>query len=148
MKSLWIVLSILLWTGIATAAEVAVEAITAKFEASMEAQLQKATMPRQRLELEYMQRQSYALYLVEEVRRALRSGKLTTPEVEDLRAKRKALIQQVQELDKAIEEASRKAPLILEFQDVMKANEERISEIREALMKDSQSPVQPAAPNP
>ncbi len=143
MKTLWILMSIVLSASSLVAGEASVAAFTEKYEAIIKAKLEEIKLPKQRLETEYMMRQSYALHLAEEETRVVRSGAITTPEIEALRAKRKDLLKQLQELDKAIIEASKNAPVIQELQDVMTVNEERINAIRQALMKDSQPQAQP-----
>lgn len=96
-----------------------------------------------RAQMEYLVRQEYALRLEQQAEKLVRGGKLTTPEVEALRAQRKALLEQVQALDEQIAEASRKAPEILELQALGKANEERLAVLREAILPIS-TPQPPA----
>ena len=87
-----------------------------------------------RVQMEYLARQDYALRLEREAEKLVRGGKLTTPEVEALRAQRQALMEQVKALDEQIAEASRKAPEVLELQALGKANEERLAVLREAIL--------------
>ncbi len=150
VKTFWIAMCALLLAG-SLSAGTAVEALSEKYEAAIKERIEEIPQPRQRLEAEYLMRQSYALHLAEEETRAVRSGAITTPEIETLREQRKALIQQmnqqIREIDQAILKAAKDAPVIQELQDVMKANEERIGALRAALMKDSQTQT-PQAPNP
>ncbi len=145
MKSFWTIVSALFLAGSLAAEGSAVAAFAEKYEGLIKARLEEATMPRQRLEMEYVLRQNYALHLAEEETRTVRSGSIKTPEIEALRAQQDDLLKQIEALDKAIEEAARKAPVILELQDVMKVNEERIDAIRKALMQDSQTQAQPGS---
>ena len=66
------------------------------------------------------------------------SGKLTTPELEKLREERRALEQQLKDLDGRIVEASAKAPEIVELDAVRQANAERVTAIRDKLSPPAQ----------
>ncbi len=114
-----------------------VVAYATKAEAEIRARVEKETMPRRRVQMEYMSRQDYALRLEDEQNKMIRSGRLTTPEVERLKAERDALFEQITAFEKAIEKASLEAPEVKELQAVMKANEERIEALRIVLMPES-----------
>ena len=96
--------------------------------------------PRGALRREVIQRNDYERALVKQRTAMIRSGELTTPEVEALRKQREALVAQLIDLDKAIEAASEKAPEIVELDAVRKANAERLESVKAKL-----SP--PAQPN-
>ncbi len=112
-------------------------AFAAKNEARMKERVEAAKLPRARMEMEYLMRQDYTIRLERERVRLLRSGALTTPEVERLRAERKALLRQIEDLDKRIEAASEQAPEIVELDAVRAANKERIEALRDQLLPPS-----------
>lgn len=114
-----------------------VAAFAAKNEARMKERVEAAKLPRARVEMEYLMRQDYTIRLERERVRLLRSGALTTPEVERLRAERKALLRQIEDLDKRIEAASEQAPEIVELDAVRAANKERIEALRDQLLPPS-----------
>lgn len=141
------VLCVAFAAGVVSAAEgSAVTQWAEKQEAQIAERVGRERTAVRRVQMEYLARQDYALRLEREAEKLVRGGKLTTPEVEALRAQRKALLEQVQALDEQIAEASRKAPEILELQALGKANEERLAVLREAILPIStpQPPVEEA----
>ncbi len=144
-----VLLSLLLVAGVCLAEVSPVAAYAAKEEAGIKTRIEQETKPRRKAQLEYMMRQDYALRLEAEQTKMVRSGTLSTPEVERLKAEREALILKMQELNKAIDIASLEAPEVKELQTVMKANEERLAELRYALMPESLRKAQaPKESNP
>lgn len=130
-----VLVSVAWMAGVASAAEGSVVTQWAeKQEAQIAERVARERSAVRRVQMEYLARQDYALRVEREQERLVRGGKLTTPEVEALRAQRKALLEQLQALDGQIAEASRKAPEILELQALGKANEERLAVLREALL--------------
>lgn len=129
------VLCVAFAAGVVSAAEGSVVTQWAeKQEAQIAERVERERTSVRRVQREYLARQDYALRLEREAEKLVRGGKLTTPEVEALRAQRKALLEQLQALDEQIAEASRKAPEILELQALGKANEERLAVLREAIL--------------
>lgn len=130
-----VLVSVAWMAGVVSAAEGSVVTQWAeKQEAQIAERVARERSAVRRAQMEYLARQDYALRVEREQERLVRGGKLTTPEVEALRAQRKALLEQLQALDGQIAEASRKAPEILELQALGKANEERLAVLREALL--------------
>ena len=130
-----VLVSVAWMAGVVSAAEGSVVTQWAeKQEAQIAERVARERSAVRRVQMEYLARQDYALRVEREQERLVRGGKLTTPEVEALRAQRKALLEQLQALDGQIAEASRKAPEILELQALGKANEERLAVLREALL--------------
>lgn len=130
-----VLVSVAWMAGVVSAAEGSVVTPWAeKQEAQIAERVARERSAVRRVQMEYLARQDYALRVEREQERLVRGGKLTTPEVEALRAQRKALLEQLQALDGQIAEASRKAPEILELQALGKANEERLAVLREALL--------------
>lgn len=105
----------------------------AKQEKAISTRIENEKFPKRKLQIEYLLRQDYALRLEREKDKVVRSGKLSTPEVEVLKTERLALIEQLEALDAKIIEASYKAPEIQAFSELAEANEKRIAAIREAL---------------
>ena len=139
----------LVWlAGVVSAAEGSVVTQWAeKQEAQIAERVGRERTAMRRVQMEYLARQDYALRMEREQTRLIRGGKLTTPEVEALRAQRQALVAQIQALDEQIAEASLKAPEILELQALGKANEERLAVLREAILPIS-TPQPPAEEAP
>lgn len=123
-----------LFCGAVVAAEKSAVALFAEAqEAEIRTKVAAETLPLRRLQMEYLLRQGYALRLGQEEARAIRSGRLTTPEVEALRKARAELLAKLEEMDRQIDEASRKAPEIVELRAVAEANEKRLDELRGVL---------------
>ena len=141
------VLCVALAAGVVSAAEGSVTQWAEQQEAQIAERVGRERTSVRRVQMEYLARQDYALRLEQQAEKLVRGGKLTTPEVEALRAQRKALLEQVQVLDEQIAEASRKAPEILELQALGKANEERLAVLREAILPIS-TPQPPAEEAP
>ena len=141
------VLCVALAAGVVSAAEGSVTQWAEQQEAQIAERVGRERTSVRRVQMEYLARQDYALRLEQQAEKLVRGGKLTTPEVEALRAQRKALLAQLQVLDEQIAEASRKAPEILELQALGKANEERLAELREAILPLC-SPQPPAEAEP
>ena len=139
----------LVWlAGVVSAAEGSVVTQWAeKQEAQIAERVGRERTAMRRVQMEYFARQDYALRLEQQAEKLVRGGKLTTPEVEALRAQRQALVAQIQALDEQIAEASLKAPEILELQALGKANEERLAVLREAILPIS-TPQPPAEEAP
>lgn len=104
-----------------------------KQERSIAERVSREKFPLRKLQMEYLLRQGYTLRLEEMKERTIRSGRLSTPEIETLKAERQALVDQLKALDGKITEASAKAPEIEELKAVLEANEKRIAAIRETL---------------
>lgn len=141
------VLCVALVAGVVSAAEGSVTQWAEQQEAQIAERVGRERTSVRRVQMEYLARQDYALRLEREAERLVRGGKLTAPEVEALRAQRKALLEQVQALEEQIDAASRKAPEILELQALGKANEERLAVLREAILPIS-TPQPPAEEAP
>ena len=141
------VLCVALAAGVVSAAEGSVTQWAEQQEAQIAERVGRERTSVRRVQMEYLARQDYALRLEQQAEKLVRGGKLTTPEVEALRAQRKALLAQLQVLDEQIAEASRKAPEILELQALGKANEERLAVLREAILPIS-TPQPPAEQAP
>lgn len=141
------VLCVALAAGVVSAAEGSVTQWAEQQEAQIAERVGRERTSVRRVQMEYLARQDYALRLEREAEKLVRGGKLTTPEVEALRAQRKALLEQVQALEEQIDAASRKAPEILELQALGKANEERLAVLREAILPIS-TPQPPAEEAP
>ena len=141
------VLCVALAAGVVSAAEGSVTQWAEQQEAQIAERVGRERTSVRRVQMEYLARQDYALRLEQQAEKLVRGGKLTTPEVEALRAQRKALLEQVQALEEQIDAASRKAPEILELQALGKANEERLAVLREAILPIS-TPQPPAEEAP
>ncbi len=141
------VLCVALAAGVVSAVEGRVTQWAEQQEAQIAERVGRERTSVRRVQMEYLARQDYALRLEQQAEKLVRGGKLTTPEVEALRAQRKALLAQLQVLDEQIAEASRKAPEILELQALGKANEERLAVLREAILPIS-TPQPPAEEAP
>ena len=141
------VLCVALAAGVVSAAEGSVTQWAEQQEAQIAERVGRERTSVRRVQMEYLARQDYALRLEQQAEKLVRGGKLTTPEVEALRAQRKALLAQLQVLDEQIAAASRKAPEILELQALGKANEERLAVLREAILPIS-TPQPPAEEAP
>lgn len=131
--------------GQAVAEETPVAEYATRQEARIAARVKQERTVRRQLQVEYLLRQDYANDMIRERAKMARSGKLSTPEVEKLREMRAALIKQVGDLDKQIEEASLKAPEIVELDAVRKANDERLEALRAELVPEVRHDVKPAA---
>lgn len=103
-------------------------------EAQIAAKVQREKFALRQQQVEFICRQSYALRIQKERTIALRSGKLTTPEVERLRAERKALFEQLEALDQQISEASLQAPEMLALKAIEEENNKRIEVLRQSIM--------------
>ncbi len=99
--------------------------------------------PRAKARAELSQRQDYDRILARERARLLRSGLLTTPEAEALRAARKAKLEELKALDKQIAAACEKAPEIVELDAIREANAKRLEEIRNNLSPTAQGEQTP-----
>lgn len=141
------VLCVALAAGVVSAAEGSVTQWAEQQEAQIAERVGRERTSVRRVQMEYLARQDYALRLEQQAEKLVRGGKLTTPEVEALRAQRKALLEQVQALEEQIDAASCKAPEILELQALGKANEERLAVLREAILPIS-TPQPPAEEAP
>lgn len=104
-----------------------------EYEAKIARQVAEVKTQKQKERMEVHARRAYMVKIQQEQDLLVRSGRLSTPKVEELRVQRKALLDQVEALDKAIAEASREAPEILELQAIAKSNEERIAALQEKL---------------
>lgn len=133
MKRIGVACGVLLATALGAVEPSAVAEFASKQEAQIASRLEKEKPARRRAQFEVLLRQDYGARLDAEQKRMVRSGKLSTPEVEALRAKRTELIKQLEQLDREIDEASLKAPEILELQAIAKANVARIQEVQESL---------------
>lgn len=118
-----------------------VEAFAEEHEAHIAKQVAMMKTKRQQAQIEIRARLAYTIKIQQEQQALVRSGKLSTPKVEELRTQRQALVEQMIALDKAIEEASWEAPEIKELQAIEKSNEERIDTLQEQL-----NPEQKTAP--
>ena len=120
----------------------AAESDLATFAKDWEAKIAKAhtseKTPRGKLRREAILRNDYERELSKRRERMIDSGKLTTPELEKLREERRALEQQLKDLDGRIVEASAKAPEIVELDAVRQANAERVTAIRDKLSPPAQ----------
>lgn len=116
-----------------------------KQEQLIQASLKQEKVPLRRQQTEFLYRQSYASRLQKERQIWLRSGKLTTPKVEALRAERKALLEQLEALDQKIAEASLEAPEMIELKAIEEANNNRIEALRKSIMPDLVQPTTPDA---
>lgn len=125
--------SVLFGSAVMAAEKSAMALFAEAQEAEIHAKVAAETLPLRRIQMEYLLRQGYALRLGQEEARAIRSGQLTTPEVEALRKERAALLAQVEALDRQIAEASRKAPEMVELRALAEANEKRLDELRSVL---------------
>lgn len=112
-----------------------------KQEQLIQASLEQEKVPLRRQQTEFLYRQSYASRLQKERQIWLRSGKLTTPKVETLRAERKALLEQLEALDQKIAEASLEAPEMIELKAIEEANNNRIEALRKSIMPDLVQPT-------
>lgn len=115
-----------------------VAAFAVKQEAAIAERVGRETLPRRRLQTEYLMRQDYSLRLEREQQELVRTGSLTTDEMERLRVQRKALVAQLRALDVQLAEAALKAPEIREIQALAEANEARLGALRQALAPASQ----------
>lgn len=148
-KRMSVLCGVLLATGLGAVEPSAVATFASKQEARIATRLEQEKPARRKAQFEILLRQDYGAKLEEEQRRMVRSGKLSTPEVEALRAKRTELIKQLEELDREIDEASLKAPEIVELQAIAKANVARIQEVQESLKAGKQLlPKQPVGGQP
>ncbi len=138
MKRIGVVWGVLLATALGASEPSAVAEFASKQEAQIATRLEKEKPARRRAQFEVLLRQDYGARLDEEQKRMVRSGKLSTPEVEALRAKRSELIKQLEQLDREIDEASLKAPEVLELQAIAKANVARIQEVQASLKSGKQ----------
>lgn len=118
-----------------------VEAFAETYEKQIAEQVAMMKTKRQQAQIEMRARLAYTIKIQQEQQALVRSGRLSTPKVEELRAQRQALEQQMIALDKAIEEASWEAPEIKELQAIEKSNEERIDTLQAQL-----NPAQKTAP--
>jgi hypothetical protein len=116
-----------------------------KQEQLIQASIKQEKVPLRRQQTEFLYRQSYASRLQKERQIWLRSGKLTTPKVETLRAERKALLEQLEALDQKITEASLEAPEMIELKAIEEANNNRIEALRKSIMPDLVQPTTPDA---
>jgi hypothetical protein len=116
-----------------------------KQEQLIQASIKQEKVPLRRQQTEFLYRQSYASRLQKERQIWLRSGKLTTPKVETLRAERKALLEQLEALDQKIAEASLEAPEMIELKAIEEANNNRIEALRKSIMPDLVQPTTPDA---
>ena len=116
-----------------------------KQEQLIQASIEQEKVPLRRQQTEFLYRQSYASRLQKERQIWLRSGKLTTPKVETLRAERKALLEQLEALDQKIAEASLEAPEMIELKAIEEANNNRIEALRKSIMPDLVQPTTPDA---
>lgn len=110
-----------------------VAAFAEKQETSIAERVENEKFPLRRLQMEYLLRQDYSLRLERQKEKLIRSGKLTTPEIETLKSERRALTDQLKALDEKIVKASDKAPEIRELMALVEANEQRIAALREHL---------------
>lgn len=108
-------------------------------EKTISTRVAEEVYPKRILQKELLLRQDYAFRLERKKEELVRSGKLTTPEVEALKEERRALIEQLKALDAKIVEASYKAPEIQELSDISEANEKRIAALRAALVPEINS---------
>lgn len=99
----------------------------------------KEKLPLRQQQTEFLLRQRYAIRIEQLRKTMLRSGKLTTDEVEQLRKQREALLTQLETLDQAISVASLKAPEMIELQAIEDANRERIKALHKDIMPESDS---------
>lgn len=111
----------------------------AKQEETISKRVSKEKFPKRKLQMELLLRQDFILRLEQEKENMIRSGKLSTPEVEKLKTERLALVEQLTALDAKIIEASHKAPEIQELSDIAEANEKRIAALRDALVPELNS---------
>lgn len=110
-----------------------VAAFAAKQEATIAERVAKEKYPLSRLHMEYLLRQDYSLRMEQQKEKLIRSGTLSTPEVETLKAERDALLKQLKALDGKILTASAQAPEIKELTTLVEANEKRIAALRELI---------------
>lgn len=110
-----------------------VEAYVAQGCEQIEAQLAAEKNPAIRARLELHLRQTFGYDLEAYRKRILQSGKLTTPKVDELKAKREALIQEIEALNQTILKASEDAPAVRVLDQHRDANLEAISALREEL---------------
>ncbi len=122
--------------------QAAAESDLAAFAKEREARIAKACVPektpRGKLRREAILRNDYERALIQRREQMIASGKLSTPELEALREERRALEQQLKDLDGRIVEASAKAPEIVELDAVRQANAERVAAIKDKLSPPAQ----------
>lgn len=114
-------------------------------ETLIDARVKQEKIPIRRQRSEFLYRQAYANRLQRERDALLRSGTLTTAQVELLRAQRSDLLKQLEALDKQIEEASLEAPEMIELKAIEEANNNRIETLRKNLYPERGGDLQPDA---
>lgn len=90
-------------------------------------------VPLRRLQMEYLQRQDVAVRMAEELRRAVMTEAFSSPEVERLRAERKALQERLAAVREALVAAGYETEGAKEMKAAMAANEERVTALRKIL---------------
>lgn len=133
--SLVIVALLLLARGLRAESELA--QFAQQYEEKIQERVEKERVPMRRQQTELALRQNYTYTLLKKRDDLLRSGQLVTDEVVRLRAKREALIAELNALSDEILEASKKAPEILELQAIEEANLRRIKELQRCLTPDN-----------
>ncbi|MDO5462647.1 MAG: hypothetical protein Q4F99_04075 [bacterium] len=112
---------------------VEMEAHVKEMEARLATALAKIEDPLARARTELQMREFLSVDFDQYRKQMMSSGKLTTPEIEELKAKRKALLDEAYEIEKQIFDASAKAPEVQAFDQHREANEDRIRNLREDL---------------
>lgn len=138
-----LIVAIIANSGLFAASELAVFA--EEYEKTIQQQVELEQIPLRRQQREFLFRQSYNKDLNRKRDILIRSGKLSTPKVDALRKEREALLEQLENLDQKIAEASSEAPEVIALQAIIEANTNRIEELRKSIMPETAPATQPDA---
>lgn len=119
-----------------------VKSLVEREEARIAGFVAEEKTPLRKLQMEYLRRQDAAVRLADELRRAVMTEAFSSPEVERLRAERKALQTKLAAVREALVAAGYETEGAKAMQAAMAENEKRLTALRATLWpKSGQAPV-------
>ncbi|MEG2724434.1 MAG: hypothetical protein RR982_01110 [Kiritimatiellia bacterium] len=143
MKQLLFVMVMSVCGGAFAATEVA--KFAAQQETKIAERIEREPSPAGRVQTEYLLRQNYNEQMSHRVIQMVRSEKLSSAQLTKLRERKAELLRQLEALNDEIVKAGYETAEVKEQQTFLKANRERMDELRAALWPEESAPSEPSA---